>query len=103
MATLGCNLQKQISALERIDALAEGSCRHCGKQAWMLQALHKRLEVCGQEFMLPIGTRGRVIDYMPLCPDCHAAHHRDTEGRHDPCPLHARAKRASSSPRSDRA
>ena len=54
MATLVCNLQKQISALERNDALAEGSCRHCGKQAWMLQALHKRLEVCGQEFMVPL-------------------------------------------------
>ena len=95
MVSLVCKVQSKLTAFDKIDALAEGVCRHCGQPAWKLQASGQRLEVCGDEYLLEIDENDKEIEPLPLCPDCHKAHHLDGKRHHNPCPFKARRSRES--------
>jgi hypothetical protein len=96
MARLACNFQdRKATSLDRLSAVAADNCAHCGISLARLGSHGAAFEVCADEYLLDESADARAYEVLALCPTCHAEHHRDVVGRHNPCPFKARRSRES--------
>lgn len=88
-----CNFQYKGTAEEHACGGLQEECWHCGISARELMLNGEKLEVCAEEFAYDIATGQRVLSPIALCPRCHAEHHQDARGHHNPCQILARRSR----------
>lgn len=88
-----CNFQNSVTREERVKALSEDRCYHCGATAKALKLRGQGLEICGEEFAYDLASGDRLLTPIALCPDCHADAHLDADHHHNPCQIHARRSR----------
>ena len=85
-----CKIQSIVSAAERAAALRVGRCEICSVTEGELRASGQSLEVCGIEHFWDLASSETTFLAVPMCPDCHRAHHLDAQLTNDPGPGAAR-------------
>lgn len=90
---MDCNYQRLVVVEGASAALAEGVCQHCGVRSNELAEKGEILEICAEEFATVMESGERILTPIALCPSCHAEHHKDARGHHNPCQIKARLSR----------
>ena len=93
MSSITCNYQQIVTVAERLNALADAACQHCGISSKDLLSHCEALEVCADEFSSDIASGHREFVPIALCPSCHKKHHLDARNNHNPCQVTARDSR----------